>query len=107
MGYIVNDSAAGRSGSGGVSCGMQEVMPESGAESPSTESVPVVIPDAKTKPHDTRRDFERFLRDAGYSRADAKRIAAHGFDAPENDGREQLMALLRRNLEMMKEHDNV
>jgi HK97 family phage prohead protease len=40
---------------------------------------------AKSADIKTRRDFEGFLRDAGFSRADAKRIASHGFEADQRD----------------------
>ena len=46
-----------------------------------------MLPDAKVtdvKSIATERDFERFLRDAGYSRNDAKAITAHGFKALRN-----------------------
>ena len=43
------------------------------------------ITSAKSADIKTRRDFEGFLRDAGFSRTDAKRIAAHGFDAEQRD----------------------
>lgn len=38
------------------------------------------ITSAKSADIKTIRDFEGFLRDAGFSRTDAKRIALHGFD---------------------------
>ena len=43
-----------------------------------------MLPDAKitaVKAIRTERDFERFLRDAGYSRSEATAIALHGFKA--------------------------
>ncbi len=43
---------------------------------------------AKSADIKTRRDFEGFLRDAGFSRADAKRIASHGFEADQRDADE-------------------
>jgi uncharacterized protein len=46
-----------------------------------------MLPDAKVtdvKSIATERDFERFLRDAGYSRNEAKAITAHGFKALRN-----------------------
>lgn len=46
-----------------------------------------MLPDAKVtavKAIATERDFERFLRDAGYSRNEAKAITAHGFKALRN-----------------------
>lgn len=52
----------------------------------------------------SRRDFEGFLRDAGFSRSEAKRIASHGFDdslwdAAEASGDEaELAALLRQQV---------
>lgn len=82
---------------------MQVGEPETGVEGPLREGVPVVDSSADTRPHASRRHFERFLRHAGYSRADAKRIAAHGFDAPDDsDRRAELMALLRLNLTRME-----
>jgi HK97 family phage prohead protease len=43
------------------------------------------ITSAKSAEIHTRRDFEGFLRDAGFSRTEAKRIASHGFDADQRD----------------------
>jgi HK97 family phage prohead protease len=43
---------------------------------------------AKSAEIKTRRDFEGFLRDAGFSRAEAKRIASHGFDPDQRDADE-------------------
>jgi len=46
-----------------------------------------MLPDAKVtdvKSITTERDFEKFLRDAGYSRNEAKAITAHGFKALRN-----------------------
>jgi hypothetical protein len=43
-----------------------------------------MLPDAKVtnvKSITTERDFERFLRDAGYSRKEAVAITLHGFKA--------------------------
>lgn len=40
---------------------------------------------AKSAAIKTTRDFEGFLRDAGFSRTDAKRIAAHGFGDDQRD----------------------
>ncbi|NBO55615.1 MAG: HK97 family phage prohead protease [Actinobacteria bacterium] len=40
---------------------------------------------AKSADIKTRRDFEGFLRDAGFSRSDAKRIASRGFDLEQRD----------------------
>lgn len=40
---------------------------------------------AKSADIKTRRDFEGFLRDAGFSRTAAKQIASHGFDSSQRD----------------------
>lgn len=40
---------------------------------------------AKSADIKTTRDFEGFLRDAGFSRTEAKRIALHGFDDEQRD----------------------
>lgn len=50
----------------------------------------------------TVRDFERFLRQSGFSRADAKRIAARGW-TPAADETQALIELLRRNLEPLSD----
>ena len=58
----------------------------------------------------TIRDAERALRDAGFSRAEAKRILADGFsslslrDADEKDNTE-IAELLRRNISAMRRKD--
>ncbi len=58
----------------------------------------------------TIRDAERALRDAGFSRAEAKRILANGFssfdlrDAEQKDN-EELAELLRRNIRAMRGKD--
>jgi len=56
----------------------------------------------------TIRDAERALRDAGFSRAEAKRILAEGFnsslslrDAEEKDDSSEIAELLRRNISAM------
>lgn len=41
----------------------------------------------------TERDFERFLRDAGFSRTEAKRIACQGFDTSLRDAANESDAL--------------
>lgn len=54
---------------------------------------------------DTIRDFERFLRDVGgFSNGQAKAIAASGFKAsdPRDEADADLVALLRRNIALMK-----
>lgn len=46
-----------------------------------------MLPDAKVtavKSIETERDFEKFLRDAGYSRSEATAIASHGFKGLRN-----------------------
>jgi uncharacterized protein len=53
----------------------------------------------------TIRDFEQFLRDAGYSHAAAKAIASGGFKASEprdEDGLKDVAAALRRNLSILQ-----
>lgn len=54
----------------------------------------------------TIREFENFLRDAGFSAADAKRIASHGFKAAdhrEDDaGFSELALALKRNAEILQ-----
>lgn len=47
------------------------------------------ITSAKSAEIKTRRDFEGFLRDAGFSRTDAKRIASHGFEPDQRDADEE------------------
>lgn len=50
-----------------------------------------MLPDAKVtavKSIETERDFEKFLRDAGFSRAKAKTIVSHGFKALSREVRE-------------------
>jgi len=70
-----------------------------------------MLPDAKVtamKSVTTEREFEAFLRDAGYSRKEATAIALHGFkgltglrDAGSDDGDEGAKALLQ-SLEKLK-----
>jgi len=48
------------------------------------------------------RDFEGFLRQSGFSRTDAKRIAARGW-TPAADETQALIELLRRNLEVLSD----
>jgi HK97 family phage prohead protease len=70
-----------------------------------------MLPDAKitaVKSLTTEREFEAFLRDAGYSRKEATAIALHGFksltglrDAGSDDGDEGAKALLQ-SLEKLK-----
>jgi len=52
---------------------------------------------------ETERDFEKFLRDAGYSRSDAKRITACGFKADDAEAlrdaeAEALLSVLDKHL---------
>lgn len=52
----------------------------------------------------TIREFEDFLRDAGFSNARAKAIASHGFKGSEprdEDGAGAIAAILRRNIETL------
>ncbi len=70
-----------------------------------------MLPDAKVtamKSATTEREFEAFLRDAGYSRKEATAITLHGFkgltglrDAGSDDGDEGVKALLQ-SLETLK-----
>jgi uncharacterized protein len=70
-----------------------------------------MLPDAKVtavKSATTEREFEAFLRDAGYSRKEATAIALHGFkgltglrDAGSDEGDEGVKALLQ-SLEKLK-----
>lgn len=77
-----------------------------------------MLPDAKitaVKSITTEREFERFLRDAGFSRKDAAAIALHGFakamtgqrdagsDEPDNEG----LSALISSLGQLKETFNV
>jgi len=53
----------------------------------------------------TIRDFEDLLRDAGFSNAAAKAIAARGFkasDPRDEDGADELLELLQRNIAILK-----
>jgi hypothetical protein len=71
-----------------------------------------MLPDAKVtdvKSLSTEREFEAFLRDAGYSRKEATALALHGFkgltglrDAGSDDGDERAKALLQ-SLNNLKE----
>ncbi len=76
-----------------------------------------MLPDAKVtgvKSITTERDFERFLRDAGYSRSEAKAITAHGFkailkqrDADEEQAQTDGLTALLQKLNSLKESLNV
>jgi hypothetical protein len=71
-----------------------------------------MLPDAKVtsvKSITTEREFEAFLRDAGYSRKEATAIALHGFkglsgqrDAGSDDGSEEGAKALLQSLEKLK-----
>lgn len=50
----------------------------------------------------TIRDFERFLRDAGFSRSDAVAIASHGWKAARRDTEEARVDVLRAKLALLK-----
>lgn len=72
-----------------------------------------MLPDAKVtdvKSITTERDFEKFLRDAGYSRNEAKAITAHGFkalrsqrDVGEEKGSTEGLSSLIAKLSQLKE----
>lgn len=76
-----------------------------------------MLPDAKVtavKAIKTERDFERFLRDAGYSRSEATAIALHGFkaalkqrDAGEDEAVTEGLQPLLEKLAKLKESLNV
>lgn len=51
----------------------------------------------------TRRQFEGWLRHAGWSRAAARGIAAHGFREAAGDVHGELLAALRKNIELLSE----
>ncbi len=74
----------------------------------STEptSSAVVAPAAKSKPQ-TIREFERALRELGYSQREAASIAKGGFKAISNDvpkeDLSELASLLQRNTSLLKE----
>lgn len=76
-----------------------------------------MLPDAQVtgvKSIATERDFERFLRDAGYSRTEAKAITAHGFkailkqrDADEEKAQTEGLTALLQKLNSLKDSLNV
>ncbi len=76
-----------------------------------------MLPDAKVtavKSIKTERDFERFLRDAGYSRSEATAITLHGFkallkqrDAGEEKASTEGVTALVEKLTLLKESLNV
>lgn len=76
-----------------------------------------MLPDAKVtdvKSIQTERDFEKFLRDAGYSRNEAKAITLHGFkalrnqrDADEDKGSTEGLTTLIAKLSRLKESIHV
>lgn len=58
-------------------------------------------------PPKTEREFERAMRELGYSKRQAREIAARGFKAaaeagPAEDTSDELAALLKRNLELLE-----
>ena len=61
------------------------------------------ITSAKSAEITNIRDFERFLRDAGFSRTDAKRIASHGFDESLRDAANESDADLLAALAALRE----
>ena len=73
----------------------------------STEptSLAAVAPAAKSKPQ-TIREFERALRELGYSQRESASIAKGGFKAITNDAPQdlsELAALLERNTSILKD----
>jgi uncharacterized protein len=76
-----------------------------------------MLPDAKVtavKSITTERDFERFLRDAGYSRSEATAITLHGFkallrqrDAGEEKAQDEGMSAFIQKLNLLKDSLNV
>lgn len=74
----------------------------------STEptSLAAVAPAAKSKP-ETIRQFERALREMGFTQRESASIAKGGFKAISNDvpqeGLSELAALLERNTSLLKE----
>jgi uncharacterized protein len=76
-----------------------------------------MLPDAKVtdvKSIATERDFERFLRDAGYSRSEATAITLHGFkalqrqrDAGDEKAATEGLASLVQKLSLLKENIHV
>jgi HK97 family phage prohead protease len=75
-----------------------------------------MLPSARgsAKSIETERDFERFLRDAGYSRREATALALHGFkgltglrDAGSDDGQNEGLAAFMAQIRRMQEKLNV
>lgn len=76
-----------------------------------------MLPDAKVtavKSITTERDFEKFLRDAGFSRSEAKTITAHGFkalsgrrDAASEEAKTEDLSILLSTLRQLTETPNV
>jgi HK97 family phage prohead protease len=75
-----------------------------------------MLPSARgsAKSIETERDFERFLRDAGYSRKEATALALHGFkgltglrDAGSDDGQDEGLAAFMAQIRRMQEKLNV
>jgi hypothetical protein len=71
-----------------------------------------VITDVKSI--QTEREFEAFLRDAGYSRKEAAALTLHGFkaisgqrDAGSNDAKSEGMKTLMDQIKKLQEHLNV
>lgn len=50
----------------------------------------------------TIRDFEGFLRDAGFSRSDAKRLAGHGWAEQRDAGTDKIIEQLSKNINILK-----
>ena len=64
------------------------------------------VKDVKAAGVNTVRDFEKFLRDAGFSIAQAKSIASHGFkadDLRDEDEAALLVAAIERNIKTLSQ----
>jgi len=57
----------------------------------------------------TRRDFERWLREHGFSRARAKELASHGWQDAQQDDRDaiKLLRALASRLELGLDSENI
>jgi hypothetical protein len=89
-----------------ASGGSASVVEDSGAGCVQAASTPA--PEAKARPT-TVREFERALRDLGYSKSESAAIARSGFKAAatdaddDTDELEELAALLQRNVALLKD----
>lgn len=93
---------------GGGSIGAKETDVSSGHAVCSRDDHGPTEPGTPDKsPPKTAREFERAMRELGYSKRQAREIAAAGFkglaDAdPADDASSELAALLKRNLELIE-----